>query len=140
MIADCALAVGDSSTASTRLSEALTFATEIGDPCYEALALRGLALLQAVEDADSAVSLLHQALTCCRRYQDVYPWVRAVILTDLVEMQDGADHRVLEEAHRWAALGPLPDLAERLAPYRRRHSGPPEDGGSRQTVLQTVAS
>ena len=45
---------------------------------------------------DAAIRLLTDGLTCCRRYQDVYPWVRAVILTDLVELQHGADAQVLD--------------------------------------------
>lgn len=67
VIANCALALGDRSAASARFAEALIFATEIGDPCYEALALRGMALLRASDDVDGAVGLLTDALTCCSR-------------------------------------------------------------------------
>jgi hypothetical protein len=65
--------------------------------------------------------------------------VRAVILTDMVELQDGNDHRLVEEAFEWAALGPLPDLAERLAPYRRPTKNPSGPAQPHQTPLQTVA-
>ena len=140
VLADCALAMGDRVAASTRFAEALTFATEIGDPCYEALALRGLGRLRAPEDVDSAIRLLTDGLTCCRRYQDVYPWVRAVILADLVALQRGNDSRVLEEALQLAALGPLPDLAERLEPFRRRSAQTSEGARAQQTPLQTAAT
>jgi DNA-binding SARP family transcriptional activator len=138
VLADCALAAGDRGAASARFSEGLTFAAEIGDPCYQALALRGLGLLQAPADLDAAIRLLGQGLTYCRQYRDVYPWARAVILTDLVELQDGADHRVLDEALELAALGPLPDLAERLAPYRPRGTQVRRDLTFNQTPFQTA--
>ncbi len=138
VLADCALVAGDHGTAAHRFSEALTFSTEIGDPCYEALALRGLGLVRAPADPDAAAGLLHDALSCCRRYTDVYPWVRAVILTDLVELTDGADRRVVEEARWLAALGPLPDLAERVVPYVRDPREARPDAA--QTPLQTVAT
>ena len=139
VLADCALALGDRVGASTRFAEALTFATEIGDPSYEALALRGLGRLRAPEDVDTAIRLLTDGLTCCRRYQDVYPWVRAVILADLVTLQHGTDGPVLEEALQLAALGPLPDLAERLEPFRRRSARTSEGSRAQQTPLQTAA-
>ena len=140
VLAASALGTGDRRTASTRFSEALTFAAEIDDPCYQALALRGLGLLRAPSDHEAAVRLLTEGLTCCRRYQDVYPWVRAVILTDLVELQNGGDPRVLAEANAVAALGPLPDLAERLARYGRPPIEAPHGPALRQTPLQTAAS
>jgi DNA-binding SARP family transcriptional activator len=140
VLASCALATGDRSGASRRFSEALTFASEIGDPCYEALSLRGLGLLRTTENPDGAIRLLSDGLRCCRRYQDVYPWVRAVILTDLVELQHGADGRVLDEADELATLGPLPDLAERLAPFRRKPLVDTQSPRPDQTLRQTMAT
>jgi DNA-binding SARP family transcriptional activator len=140
VLADCALASHDRRTASHRFSEAVTYAAEIGDPCYEALALRGLGLLHAPEDPTEAIRLLAEGLTCCRRYRDVYPWARAVILTDMVELQDGSDQRVLEEATELAALGPLPDLAERLARFRPRPTRTSKGADLDQTPLQTAAT
>jgi len=140
VLANCALATGDRDSASIRYSEALTYAIEIGDPCYEALALRGLGLLSAPQNLDAAIRLLTDGLTCCRRYQDVYPWVRAVILADLVELQHGADARVLDEASELAALGPLPDLAERLATFRGRSTRSSQNPVPDQTPFQTAAT
>ena len=137
VLANCALDMGDRDTAANRFAEALTLATEIGDPCYQALGLRGLGLLSAPNDRDAALQLLVRAVSYCRRYRDVYPWARALILTDLVELQRGADDRVLEEAYELAVLGPIPDLAERLTPYRRRPEVSP-NSSSTQTDLQTV--
>lgn len=141
ILASCTLAMGDRGTAANRFAEALAFATEIGDPCYKALGLRGLGLLRAADDRDAAIQLLVEAVAYCRRYRDVYPWARAVILTDLVELQRGADNRLLEEAYQLAVLGPIPDLAERLAPYRARQAAKNSShSSSRQTPLQTAAS
>lgn len=137
--ASCALASGDRAAASTRFAEAFTHASEIDDPCYQAYALRGLGVVQAPTDSDTAVRLLAEAHACTRRYRDVYPWVRAMILTDLVELQRGSDRRVLEEAKALAALGPLPDLAERLARYGLLPDREPAPGPVRQTPLQTAA-
>ncbi len=140
VLANCAFEMGDRGTATNRFAEALTFAKEIGDPCYEALGLRGLALLRAADDADAAIHLLVEGVGCCHRYRDVYPWARAVILTDLVELQRGADERVVEEAYELAMLGPIPDLAERLAPYRRLAPKISHNSSSTQTPLQTAVS
>jgi DNA-binding SARP family transcriptional activator len=140
VLASCTLAIGDRGAAADRFAEALTFATEIGDPCYKALGLRGLGLLRAPDDRDAAIQLLLEALACCRRYRGVYPWARAVILTDLVELQRGADDRVLLEGYQLAVHGPIPDLAERLALYRSRAAKNSQHSSSRQTPLQTAVS
>jgi hypothetical protein len=139
VLANCAFEMGDRGTATNRFAEALTFANEIGDPCYKALGLRGLGLIRAADDVHAAIHLLPEGVACCRRYRDVYPWVRALILTDLVELQRGADDRVVEEAYGLAVLGPIPDLADRLAPYRRRPEVSP-NSSSTQTPLQTAVS
>jgi hypothetical protein len=43
--AEAALALGDEAAAETVYAEAYTLGGEIGDPCWEGLALRGLALI-----------------------------------------------------------------------------------------------
>jgi hypothetical protein len=138
--AACALAIGERDAAADRFAEALTLGTEIGDPCWEALALHGLGLLRLPEDADAAIQLLEEGVGCCRRYTDVYPWARAVILADLVEIQHGSDARILDEAYDLAVYGPMPDIAERLAPYRRTEILEiSDDLASTQTQVQTAA-
>ena len=112
VLANCALDMGDRHTAANRFAEALTLATEIGDPCYQALGLRGLGLLSAPNDRDAALQLLVHAVSHCRRYRDVYAWARALILTDLVELQRGADDRSRGGVRARRARS-NPDLAER---------------------------
>jgi DNA-binding SARP family transcriptional activator len=131
--ASCAFTCGDRSLARDGFAEALTIGAEIGDPCWEALALRGLASVRNLDgDRRGATELLGEALSCCRRYPDVYAWARALILTDLNELEDGGDRRHVEEAVALAVAGPMPDLAERLRAWL------PEDR-STQTLLQTLA-
>ena len=127
--------------ASTRFSEALTFAVEIGDPCYEALALRGLGLVRAPVNADAAIRLLIDGLTCCRRYQDVYPWVRAVILTDLVELQHGADTSGARRGERdWPRSARSPTSPNALRPIVVDPLRSSQDAFPQQTPFQTVAT
>jgi hypothetical protein len=138
--AACALELGERGSAADRFAEALTLGTEIGDPCWEALALHGLGLLRMGQDDDAAIQLLEEGVACCRRYTDVYPWARAIILADLADLQRGADPRVVDEAFELAASGPMPDIAERLAPYRRTGDLEiPEDRPATQTPVQTAA-
>lgn len=138
--ASCALRAGDRDTAADGYAEALTLATEIGDPCWEALALRGLGLLRIGDDEDAALRLLEEAVECSRRYPDVYPWARAIVLADLVELQRTPDSLSVEEAFELALLGPMPDVADRVAPYRRPESSETFDGSSSsQTPLQTAS-
>jgi hypothetical protein len=73
--------------AETLYAEAYTLGCEIGDPCWEALALRGLALIaQRDRRAGQARDLLTEAVACCRRLSDVYRWAEVVVLTDLLEL------------------------------------------------------
>jgi len=117
--ADCALVAGDRAEARDAFAEALTLGTEIGDPCWESLSLRGLGLLEAeAGDTSAAVELLADGLTRCTRFDDVYAWARAVILADLVELERGRDPAHVEAGLEVALAGPMPDLAERLRPWR----------------------
>ena len=131
--AACSLASGRRGEARDGFAEAFTIGAEIGEPCWESLALRGLSSLHLADgDRDGAMATLEDALSRCRRYPDVYAWARALILTDLVELERGRDRRHLDEALQLALVGPIPDLAERL-------SGWLPQGSSPQTRIQTVA-
>jgi hypothetical protein len=74
------------------------------------------------------VELLADGLTRCTRFDDVYAWARAVILADLVELERGRDPAHVEAGLEVALAGPMPDLAERLRPWR---------SGALQTPPQT---
>jgi uncharacterized membrane-anchored protein len=131
--AACSFASGRRDEARDGFAEAFTIGAEIGDPCWESLGLRGLSLVHLADgDRDGAMEMLEDALSRCRRYPDVYAWARALILTDLVELERGRDARHLDEALRLALIGPIPDLAERLSGWVPKDRSP-------QTPLQTVA-
>jgi hypothetical protein len=113
--AEAALERGDEAAAETTYAEAYTLGCEIGDPCWEALALRGLALVARSERrTDQARDLLTEAVASCRRLPDVYKWAEVVILTDLLELDPAAHDVELARALRLATTGPMPDLFERL--------------------------
>jgi DNA-binding SARP family transcriptional activator len=129
--AGCAFASGQREVARDGFAEAFTIGAEIGDPCWESLALRGLAWVREIDgDRSGAIDMLEEALTRGRRYADVYAWARAVILTDLVELERGDDIRHVDEAIELAVVGPIPDLAERLRAWGRPDR-------SSQTLVQT---
>jgi tetratricopeptide (TPR) repeat protein len=112
--AEAALELGDEAAAETAYAEAYTLGCEISDPCWEALALRGLALVaRRNQRTDQAKDLLAEAVTCCRRLSDVYKWAEALVLTDLLEL-DPDDDAELARALRLATTGPMPDLFQRL--------------------------
>jgi hypothetical protein len=113
--AEAALTLGDQATAEATYAEAYTLGCEIGDPCWEALALRGLALVaRRNQRTDQAAELLTEAVACCRRQPDVYKWAEALLLTELLELDPAAHDAELARALRLATTGPIPDLFERL--------------------------
>jgi hypothetical protein len=113
--AEAALELGDEAAAETTYAEAYTLGCEIGDPCWEALALRGLALVaRRNQRADQARDLLTEAVASCRRLADVYKWAEALVLTDLLELDPAAPDAELARALRLATTGPMPDLFDRL--------------------------
>jgi hypothetical protein len=113
--AEAALELGDEAAAETTYAEAYTLGCEIGDPCWEALALRGLALVaRRNQRTDQARDLLTEAVASCRRLSDVYKWAEALVLTELLELDPAAHDAELARALRLATTGPMPDLFERL--------------------------
>jgi DNA-binding SARP family transcriptional activator len=130
--AESSLALGDERAARDGFVEALTLGREIGDPCWEALGLRGLAAIRRrAGDRQETGRLLEDALTACTRFEDVYAWARAVILTELVELAAGRDLARLDEALELTTAAPMPDLAARLWAFRQGVVG--------QTASQTHA-
>jgi DNA-binding SARP family transcriptional activator len=118
---EAALRQGDRALARERFAESFALATEIGDPCWEGLSLRGLATVEAADGhRERAVAMLSEAHTRCTRVSDTMRWAEALILTDLVELGPTAQAGHLEAARRLAEQGPIPDLAERLRAATKR--------------------
>jgi DNA-binding SARP family transcriptional activator len=77
-LAEVALRRGRVAEADELLVSAHTLALEVGDPCWESLAARGLGLVAAVRgDDDTAARLLHDAPAACHRWTDAYLWLEA---------------------------------------------------------------
>ena len=109
------LAAGDVAGATAIFGEALTMAEEMGDPCWEALSLRGLALVETANGQPARGRiLLARALESCRRFPDTYAWAEIVILTELVELDHGADRARHDDARRRAHRAGLVDLVRRI--------------------------
>ncbi len=81
------LSQGDLAAASDSLEQAFARACQIGDPCWEGIAARGLALLtEASGDVDHAFTVLLDARSRSNRLADSYRWLDVHILDALCEL------------------------------------------------------
>ena len=114
------LRLGNTARASARFAEAFALGSEMGDPCWEGLSLRGLAHVEwRAGRHGQAREMLAEAHTRCSRVPDTLWWADAVILTDLVELEHGSDAGHVRLAIEIAHRGPMPDVAKRLRRYTR---------------------
>lgn len=81
------LACGDFDAATQDLSQAFARACQFGDPCWEGMAARGLALAaEASGDLRRAFDLLADARSRCLRLADPYVWLEVHILDAQCEL------------------------------------------------------
>jgi DNA-binding SARP family transcriptional activator len=81
------LAQGDLAGAAARLEQSFARACQIGDPCWEGISARGLALLaDASGSAETAFTTLLDARARCTRETDSYTWLEVHILDALAEL------------------------------------------------------
>lgn len=100
---------GDLRSARQVLEQAFARACQIGDPCWEGMTGRGLALLAHADgEPDLAFHLLQDALDRCRRLSDTYKWGEAYVLEAQCRLGNAHGH---ESAPQW--IGELLDLASR---------------------------
>ncbi len=99
----------------------------MNDPCWRAFALRGLGLV-ARENGDrrAAQALLSDAVATAGSVPDVYAWCEAVALTDLVELEAGADEGRRLRADGIVRKAPMQDLLRRISAFQT----PVQTGGS----------
>jgi hypothetical protein len=119
----------DLSTATRRYEHAFALGCQIGDPCWEGLAQRGLGLLRAASgDIDAAVEHLVAARSRALRSPDAYVWVAAYALDSLCEIAS-REHRA--QADAWiddlfsvSSRTGMRELAARSFLYRARCGSP----------------
>ena len=117
--------------AADNLQQAFARAAQLGDPCWEGIAARGLALVAAATgETDRAFDGLVDARTRCHRYADPYVWLDAHILDALCELGRRHDH---PETRVWVET--LNDLASRtgmreLTVRALRHAAALGDAGA----------
>jgi len=116
--------------AEEELGHAWSLACQLGDPCWEGMAARGLGLLHAARhDSASATAWLAEARTRCTRGTDSYRWVQAHVLdamaataTDRGDVLGAA--RLVDALAALAARGEMRELVVR-AHVHRAHLGDP---------------
>ena len=95
--------------AAERFDHAFALGCQLGDPCWEGVAGRGLGLVAAARgEPHRAVAILEDALARCARLPDAYLWGRASVLDALCGV---AVAQRLPAASRWVAQ--LLDVAAR---------------------------
>jgi tetratricopeptide (TPR) repeat protein len=94
------LSLGDLDTATRTLEQSFARACQIGDPCWEGISARGLALLaEARGDTDEAFAVLLDARARANRLADPYVWLDAHILDALCEIGRRHGH---DQTATWA--------------------------------------
>jgi hypothetical protein len=123
------LVLGDVASAEARFEHAFALGCQVGDPCWESIALRGLGLAAAARgDLARAVELLSDAPKQCRRLPDTYSWIEAYGLDALcavaVQHRAAAAGRWIDELEAIAARRGIRELLLRSAVYRARLGEP----------------
>ncbi len=87
MLGQAWLSLGDLDAAARTLEQSFARACQIGDPCWEGISARGLAMLaEARGDIDQAFAVLLDARTRTNRLADPYVWLDVHILDALCEI------------------------------------------------------
>ena len=120
---------GDVATAEERFEHAYAVGCEVGDPCWESIAMRGLGLVAAARgDVSRALELLVEAPKRCRRLPDTYLWIEAYGLDALcsVAVDSGASSGPLwiDQLESITARRGMRQLLVRATLYRARLGEP----------------
>jgi hypothetical protein len=123
------LILGDIASAEARFEHAFALGCQVGDPCWESIALRGLGLAAAARgDLPRALEMLVDAPKLCRRLPDTYLWIEAYGLDALcavaVEHHAAAAGRWIDELEAIAARRGIRELLLRATVYRSRLGEP----------------
>lgn len=128
--AELDLQAGDVASVEHDLEETWVLSCQLGDPCWEGLAARGLALLHARRDAPAeAARWLEESLRRCGAVTDRYQWIKAYVLDTAVTVAHGAGdaagaRRTNDVLSALAARCGLRELVVRAALHRWRLGDP----------------
>jgi DNA-binding SARP family transcriptional activator len=136
------LARGDVASAETCLGQSFARACQIGDPCWEGISARGIALLrEATGQADRAIEDLVEARARTNRRADPYVWLDVHILDALCELGGRHGHpmtsRWVEEMHERASRTGMRELTVRAMLHGAR-LGRPGDAEAASLLGGTV--
>ena len=121
--AEVDLVLGDVESAEAGFEHAFALGCQVGDPCWESIALRGLGLVAAARGEPArALEVLVDAPKVCRRLPDTYLWIEAYGLDALcavaVEQRARAAVRWIDELEAIAAHRGIRELLLRATVYR----------------------
>jgi DNA-binding SARP family transcriptional activator len=123
--------------ATDELEHAYALACQLGDPCWEGMAARGLGVLNATRgDQATATAWLAEAHARCTRVTDRYQWISAYILdamtTTALDHHDRARaERLVDALAALAARGGMRELVVRAHLHRGRLGDPAALGSAR---------
>jgi tetratricopeptide (TPR) repeat protein len=101
LLAESARRAGDLDRGRDLAEHAYVLGEQVGDPCWESLALRTLGLISVDSgDLDQGVAMLEQAPVQCRRLPDTWRWIEMWGYAALVDIGDR--HR-LDATASWRA-------------------------------------
>jgi hypothetical protein len=111
------LRAGRVDSATDEFEQAFAMACQLGDPCWEAMAARGLGLVNASrDDTPAATAWLTEAHARCNRVTDRYQWVSAYVLdARIATALDHHDDKAGQLTDTLASLAARCDMREFLA-------------------------
>jgi len=94
---------GDTAVAAERFDHSFTLACQLGDPCWEALSARNLALLHLERDEhELSLHWMDEARTRCTRLPDRYVWMQGHVIDTSIKV--ALDSGETEQARRLIRL------------------------------------
>jgi DNA-binding SARP family transcriptional activator len=101
LLAESVRRTGDLARGRELAEHAYVMGEQVGDPCWESLALRTLGLLSVDSgDLDRGLAMLEQAPVRCRRLPDTYRWIEMWGYAALVDV---GDRHGLDSTSSWRA-------------------------------------
>lgn len=140
--AEVDLQSGSVDRAADGFQHAFALGCQLGDPCWEGIAGRGLGLVEAARGCrEAATSVLLDALQRCGRLPDAYVWARAYTLEALCETAvnagDGHAAAWVGELARLSARSGMRELMARSHHHRARLGEPGAAEAARALAEQT---